>query len=127
MLGVKMLRYEGDWWECCRHEKVTEMRLAVTGVLAVRIKCRLGGLSRSETGMMNCSIRPKAAFLVGKNIFMKLVKPLDYLVIISYTVFTIKSCKIYMKSCGISRIVFLIFSIYFTYLAISFYSRISFV
>lgn len=66
-------------------------------------------------------------FSVGKNIFMKLVKPLDYLVIISYTVFTIESCKTYIKSCGISRIVFLIFSIYFTYLAISFYSRISFV
>ena len=39
-LGVKMLRYEGDWWEYCGYEKVTEMRLAVTGVLAVRIKCR---------------------------------------------------------------------------------------
>ena len=61
-LGVKTLRYEGDWWEYCRYEKVTEMRLAVTGVLAVRIKCRLGGLSSSETGMVSCLIRPKAAF-----------------------------------------------------------------
>lgn len=69
----------------------------------------------------------EGGFFVGKNIFVKLVKPLDYLVIIGYTVFTIKNCKTYIKSCGISRIVFLIFSIYFTYLAISFYSRISFV
>ena len=61
------------------------------------MKCRLGGLSRSETGMMNCLIRPKAVFFVGKNIFMKLEKPLDYLVIIGYTVFTIKRCKIYIK------------------------------
>lgn len=70
------------------------------------MKCRLGGLSRSETGMMNCLIRPKAVFFVGKNIFMKLEKPLDYLEIIGYTVFTIKRCKTYIKSCGISRIVF---------------------
>lgn len=66
-------------------------------------------------------------FFVGKNILVKFEKPLDYLVIIGYTVFTIKSCKIYIKSCGINRIAFLIISIYFIYLAISFYSRISFV
>lgn len=35
-------------------------------------------------------------FSVGKNIFVKLEKPLDYLVIIGYTVFTIKNCKIYI-------------------------------
>ena len=66
-LGVKTLMAEGDWWECCRYEKVIEMRLAVTVVLAVRIKCRLGGLSRSETrACLKIAFRQLCVTLCGR-------------------------------------------------------------